>query len=229
VLALAGSNALAAGTLAPMQVFTDGANDHELWGDPTPPPFDLVGGSIAETKETIDFIWQYADIPDGSGGLFEGNISYWEFAIDDADGVTDPVQYSLRARANYPAGAGVHVHCQLPLPVFGNCAGVGPGGGQLQGNCTTANNIISCQTVPGSLVTVSVDDVANTITAKVRRLDLRDTEGNFIATDGAVLSEVEIFQGIASCQGAVLISGNNCDIADMNVNEDGSYVLGSPR
>jgi hypothetical protein len=216
-----------AADLPAVQVFDDPTGDHALWVnvDPaaTPPLFDLVAGSIAETKDTIDFTWQYADIPDGTnGGLFEGHTTYWEFSLRTPGGAQ--MLYSLRARPYYPAGLGVHAHCNTGAPVLGTCTGFGPGGGVIQGNCTTTGTVISCSTIPGSLVTVTADDAANTITAHVRRLDLRDNAGNFIGVDGSVLEETEIFQGIASCQGVVLNSAANCDVADQTIIE--SYTLG---
>ena len=220
-VALVTTAAPAAGDLAPMQIVTDPVNDHPVWGDPTPEPFDLVAVHIAETEKTVDVIWEYKDVPGANGqGIPEGLLSYFEFNLDGAI-------FSLRARPVYPARLGVHAHCDVPgVPVFGTCTGVGPGGGSLQGNCTRVENIISCKPVPGAVVDVSVDDAANTITAKMRRLDLRDADDNFLAVDGALLAEEVVFIGIATCQGAVLVSAANCDEGDMDLD---SYMLGTPR
>lgn len=222
--------------LEPLQLVEDPALDHDFFeqiaAETTPPWMDLKAAYIAETRDTIDFIWEYYEIPDGSGGPFEGNISYYEFGLDDNDGVTDPVLFSLRVRLTYPANLGVHVHCSVPgLPVFSTCTGVGPGGGSLSSNCGSGT-VVTCRVVPGSLVTVSVDEVKNTVTAKVRRLDLRDADNNFIGTDGSVLTEADLFHGIAACPSLVVLGFGFCDEADMNVNVDdetGGYFLGSPR
>ena len=74
------------------------------------------------------------------------------------------------------------------------------------------------------VVTVSVDAPANQIKASVRRSDLKGANGESVAVDGALLYEVALFLGIASCPGAGLIAGITCDTADAD-----NYVLGTPR
>lgn len=235
------SVALVAGTapasvLDPLQVFEDPQFDHELWGEvepsATPQAFDLKAGYIAETDKTVDFIWEYWDIPDSSGGVVEANVSYWEFSLDDPDGIVDPAVFSLRARPRWPMGFGVHTHCEVPGSPTAVCRGVGPGGGELRSHCTTTNTLLRCDKVSTEAVTVVVDDVANTITAKVQRLHLRDNDDNLVAVDGTVLVEVDVFDGIATCQGVLVIRSDNCDEADLTLNVDeetNGYTLGQPR
>ncbi|MFA5889436.1 MAG: hypothetical protein WDA27_00545 [Actinomycetota bacterium] len=202
---LAVPTAHAAGTLAPVQVFEDDTLDSVLLAEATPEAQDLIAGYIGETDDALTFTWQVVDIPDGTGGVPEIIHYYWEFTLDVPDDDKDPQAFSLRARAYTPE--------------------VGRGGGNLQGNCTTTGEtLVQCEDIPGAEVTVSVDDIENTITASVRRQDLKAGDVT-VAVDGAVLDEVDLFQGIATYVGAGLISGNAADLADM----DSPYVLGSPR
>lgn len=198
-----------AATLAPLQVFTDATVDGgPLYPDYELEAMDLVAGFIAETDTSIDFTWQVVDIPDGTGGIPEVVHFYWEFTLDNPNDGKDPVPFSLRARA------------ETPVLTDAGQRNVGT----LQSNCTTSNNVVSCTTIPGSVVTVTVDDAADTITASVRRQDLKagDTE---LAVDGALLNEADLFEGIASFVAAGVFVSSTGDYADL----DDTYVLGTPR
>lgn len=188
-------------------MFTDGTLDNPTLAEFTPEAQDLVAGFISETDDALHFTWQVIDIPDDTGGIPEAVHFYWEFYLDpDGLGPKAPSPFSLRARAPTPGGQ----------------RGTG---GSLQGNCTTTGNVVQCQPVPGAVVTVNVDDAADTITAHVRRSDLKASDGSALAVDGAILNEAVLFRGIASYVGAGVISSGMGDEADLDID----YELGKPR
>lgn len=196
--------------LAPVQVFVDESLDTFTDPDVNIAAQDLVSGSIAETDTSIDFTWQVVDTPDETaalGGIPEAVVFFWEFSLDVAGDDKDPAKYSLRARAPTPGGA----------------RGTG---GSLQGNCVTTGSLVQCSAVPGNIVTVTTDPIANTITASVRRSDLKaGAGGTDVAVDGAVMIEEVLFRGIASFVSVGVSSSATEDAADM----ENPYVLGSPR
>jgi hypothetical protein len=192
--------------LAPLKVFEDPTLDCVTTAEATPPDQDLVAGYIAETDDSLLFTWQVADLNDAaSSGTPELFIWHFEFAIDDP-GVNPPALFSLRARAWTVEGV--------------------RGGGSLQGNCTNTGGVVQCVAVPGAGGTVAFDTTENTVTAKVRRQDLKGADGQSVAVAEAHLSEFVLFRGIVSCTTFVaVISSAMCDEADM----DADYILGSPR
>jgi hypothetical protein len=210
-------------TLAPIQVFTDGLKDTAVAAQATPPGQDLVAGFIGESDTTIDFTWQVADLPDPVNdavpqkGVPDAFAYYWNFQIG-APGAETPTLFELTATpsmyeysVNQPDVKQGRTHTQAVLAA--NCT-------------TTGGSLITCTRVPGSLVTLSIDGVANTITAHVRRSDMRDASGNALAVDGSELVDTTIFNNIAGCTTTpVVTSGNMCDDATM----DETYVLGTPR
>lgn len=223
-LTLVASGANAAGTLEPLQVFDDAVGDNATLGSDTPAAAELIAGYIGETDNTVDFTWKMADTPDGSGGLPEGVAFFWEFQLDDNDGVADPVLFALRARPNYPLGLRADVQHEIPGSPIGDRP-IG-GGGSLQGDCVVTGTVTTCKPIRGSYVKVTVDDLANTITASVRRIDLRAADGQIIGVDGSVLTERKLPFGIAACVGVVLISAALCDEADLNLADEPEYVFG---
>jgi hypothetical protein len=202
-------NANAAGTLAPVQVFSDPALDQPTFLEATPPYQDLIAGYISETADNLIFTWEVADIPDPlTNGVPELAVYYWEFTLDAPGDNVDPIPFSLRASTHR-----------------------GTATGELESApCTTENNLITCAAVGGARVTVTVDAAKNQITASVRRRDLRTngaaSGGTSVAVDGATLEEVDLFQGIAAFTSAVAaVPGATGDPADL----DDVYVLGSAR
>lgn len=194
-----------AAALAPMAVFTDSTADGVVLADAQPPFADLIEGSIGETDDALQFVWKVADLP--PGGVPEVAGYFWEFTLDDPNDSNPAAQFSLRAHLAPATSA-------LATP------------GDLRGNCTTTGTVVSCSKIPAS-VTVSVDDVNNTVTASVKRADLKGKDGNSVANSGATLVEAVLFQGIAAYVSpyAVGTSGAGGDQADM----DDTYVLGTPR
>lgn len=102
--------------------------------------------------------------------------------------------------------------------VSANVDVVGAGQGGLESEpCTQTGNILTCTPVEGAVVTVTHSGATNRITASVRRSDLGPA-----AVDGARLSEVVLFRGIASFIGLLLVPAATGDEADMAR----PYVLG---
>lgn len=208
-----------AATLEPVQVLTDPALDTLLaeTDEPIGAGSDLVGGWIGETDGTIDVSWEVANIEELLAPAPINTAHYWEFELGIPGGPS--AMFSVRARM-YP----------LPVAVTNPTASSGDPTwpvGQLQSDCTTSNNLVTCKNVPGAVVTVSVDAETNRVTASMRRQDLKAATGELLAVDGAVMAETDLFQGIATCMTAVVVvPGNACDTGDLDM---GTYVLGSAR
>lgn len=214
-----------AATLPPLEVVVDPAADHPTevrntvgadWiGDDVTPvgqASDLLGVSIAETDTTIDITWKVFGLDENVYPAAPLNvINYFEFLL-----ATDTASALFSARAR--------LH---PVPVStGNPTGgvsTTYPAGQLQSNCVTANNVVTCQTIPGSQVTVLVDTANETITASIRRQDLKGPGGVDLAVDGASITEAVLFRGIATCTTLVQVtSAAMCDDGEMDV----LYTLG---
>lgn len=199
-----------AANLAPLQVFTDAVADGVLLADATPESADLVAGYISEANienpatATISFTWEVVDILDGTQGIPELQVFYWDMSIDpDATVAGDERSFQVVARLGRS-----------------NI-------GELNGNCTTNQaNLTSCVALPG-VVTVSVDAAADTVTATVARKSLKYAGQSSVAVNGAKLSEVKLFQGIASyiSPHRVITSSAGGDQADL----DEDYILGAAR
>lgn len=175
------------GNAAQAQVFTDLPQDGVFLAEATPPYQDLVAGYIAEKPSAIELTWQVVDLPDPP--LFVPLVLqlYWDMTIG---GIPFQATATLDARGR-PTGS-------------------------LASNCTQAGNLIQCENIPSAQVTVTVDPIANTVTASLRRSDLVDPATNRrLAVDGAKLQEAVLFQGIAAYTGFGLISGLTGDQADM--------------
>lgn len=208
VTAFTFGNVHAAGDLAPLQVFTDPQLDQPVLLEATPPYQDLVAGYISETATDITFTWEVVDIPDPlEDGVPNISTYYWEFTLDVPDDGIDPVPFSVRATPDRAGGTG-----------------------SLESTpCTTENNLLECTPV-NARVTVAIDAAANTVSATLRRKDLRSNGaqagGTIIAVDGAELDEIDLFQGIAAFTSLVaVVPGSTADPADL----DDIYILGTPR
>lgn len=178
----------------PMWVFTDPIGDGVVLEEFTPEWQDLVAGYISESPNEIHFTWEVVDWPADPLYVPEIVHFYWEFSLDGA-------RFSLNA----------------------SFTARGRGQGSLRHKCTTENNVTSCESVPGALVTVGADGETNRITASVRRRDLRNDQNQIIAVQGAELMEDVSFQGIASYTGAGIIFGAMGDQAD----QERPYYLGN--
>lgn len=200
---LAGPIANATGTLAPVQVFEDGTLDSAFLAEATPEAQDLVAGSIGETDEALTFTWKVVDIMPEAEQALAAVSFYWEFQLDPHVQNLEPGAYSLSVTPNAP-------------DAISNTT--------LSRNCTKTANLVQCETVEGANIAVDVDAEANTVTATVLRSDLKIEEVDF-AVDGATLTDVELFDGIATVVGVGLYSTALADEAVM----DEPYVLGSAR
>lgn len=204
-----------AASLAPLKVFEDATLDQELLLEATPPFADLTAGYISETDSTLTFTWQVLDLPDQSTAGVPLTNYYYEFTIDDP-GANPPEAFSLSASGQT---------AKYSVTALDQTRSGRVGGGSLESNCVTTGNVIDCTPIPGSVVTVSVDPIANTISATVNRSDLKGDDGSIIAVDGATLVETELFGGIGAVFCPGVCSEGVMDKADM----DADYVLGTPR
>ena len=196
------------------QVFTDGTNDGSpLAPDFTPAFYDLTAGFISETDDAIAFTWEVVDLPDDP--LYMPFATYfWEFQIaptlDEA-----------------PPACGSGGECFSLRAFVGND---GTPGGVVESNCTNETGaVVDCEVLENVSVSVTVDGAANQITASIPRADLRDyanTGQDVIAVDGAVLFEVDLFNGIAAHATAGVSCTCIADTADLDA---GIYVLGTNR
>lgn len=224
-LALAAATAAAmampsahAADLAPVLVLSDPTLDNLTTEDDTPfgAASDLVAGYIAESDAAIDFTWQVANLEPLLEPAPMNTLHYWEFELTAPGGAT--ALFSVRARM-FPAPVSTANPTGTPNPNWPV--------GQLQSNCVTANNLVTCSPVPGAVVTITIDSENDSITASVRREDLKSATGDALAVDGATLAEVDLFNGISTCLSFVAVtSAAACDAGDLDV---GSYTLGSPR
>jgi hypothetical protein len=205
-----------ASTLAPVAVFADGSADNFTGEDITPVGSmnDLTAGFIGETDDGLQFTWQVADYPDvpSANGVPLIATYYWDFSLRDPN--VSGAAFDFQLNVSAPIVPGQHI------PHTFDSASLG-------GNCTTTGNLITCTPIPGSVVTATFDTAANTITANVRRVDLKAPNGSDLAVDGATLDQAALFAGIAACPtlAGALVSIATCDTAVM----DDTYVLGSPR
>jgi hypothetical protein len=207
------------------QVLTDPLNDGGLLaGDYTPPWQDLTAGYISDTADTISFTWEVADlsshVPAAQAGtpyecaddptgaqrcaLRRGSAHFfWEFAlapsVEETGDCTDAafVSNCFSLRASLDAAGAAAA---------------------LTANCTTTGNVVSCRAIPDADITISID--GNQLTATLNRSDIGSP------ADGFILYEQDLFQGIGAYTGAVLISGNAGDLANL---DEGFYVMGTHR
>jgi hypothetical protein len=214
-LAMPGSQA---GELAPVLVLTDPNLDNLTEENDTPlgAASDLVAGYIGETDTSIDLTWQVANLEPLLEGAPINTLHYWEFGLTNPDGKS--ALFSVRARM-FPTPVSTANPTGTPNPTWPT--------GQLQSNCVTANNVVTCSSVPGAVVTITIDSENDQITASVRREDLKATTGEALAVDGATLTEAVLFNGISTCVSFVAAtSAAACDGGDLDL---GAYTLGSPR
>lgn len=190
--------------LPPLQVSIDPVDDGVLLADLQPEYIDIVAAYIAEDAQHLIFTWEMAEINDVTGPAIDAQY-WWEFALDDQDGLDDPVTFALsvaKTRGSWRA--------------------------DLDKNCRIVGGELTCDDVSAT-IDVTEDYAANTVTAKVKRNVLRDANNVRIASlDGTILTEVDIFVGIAALQGVVATAFNNVtdDVADLTELEEGMYILG---
>lgn len=207
-----------AATLEPMLVLSDAALDNFTQEDDTPlgAASDLVAGYIGETDTSIDFTWQVFNLEPLLEAAPMNTLHYFEFELENPDGAT--AKFSVRARM-FPVPVSRANPTATPNPAWP--------AGELQSNCVTTENLVTCSPVPGAVVTVTVDSENDQITASVRREDLKSATGEALAVDGASLYESDLFNGISSCVAFVAVtSAAACDAGDLDL---GVYTLGSPR
>jgi hypothetical protein len=189
----------------PTQVFEDAVGDSAVLAELTPPYQDLIAGFISETASSLTFTWQVVDFPDPPAVLPLIAQYYWDFSLQ-RPGAVDPVSFQITATFD-ARGRGV---------------------GDLASSCTTDDTgLTMCNSVPNHGVQVVADGVANTISATVSKGKLKDYEGGgaLQAVDGAVMQEVENFQGIGAYTSfVVVISGLMADLADMTPYGLGRHV-----
>lgn len=181
------------------QLFTDPTLDDELLLELTPPAQDLVAGFFAVDRDgrTLDFTWQVADLPDVPGGVPEVVRYLWDFSLQ-APGSDEETLFELQAKFT---NVGDRTGPQIAVPA-----------GKLSGNCTVNKaNVITCMKIGEPSVTI--DGVANEITAHVPFDLLKNTDGNSLAVDGARMRQVTIFRGITAILQAVVSSGAMGDVA----------------
>jgi hypothetical protein len=202
-------------TLAPVAVFSDPLADGFTGEDITPVGAinDLTAGYIGETEDSLQFVFQVADVVDVAPATGVPILAAfnWDFSLQNPDVTGAPTAFELSVAA--PIIPGQHVPYMFDNSYLG-------------GNCTTTGTVINCPEIAGTVVTTSWDAAANTVTANVRRADLKDAKGNLLAVDGSVLAQAELWNGISVGPTiGVLEPGNTVDLAVM----DEDYVLGTPR
>ncbi|MFN2614909.1 MAG: hypothetical protein ABR552_08870 [Actinomycetota bacterium] len=213
-----------AATLAPLQVFTrDDVTMSTIESQAAQPDeVTLEAGYIAEDDNNLYLTWEVKDFPaqlqdSGAPAPF---FYYWDFQLPDASNTTThQAAFELTARPS--------------AMVFGQdvpTRRVQVGGGSIASNCgnqlsslpVSVVTLTGCTTVANSAVNVTWDFAAHTITAQVRRTDLRGANGQIVAIDGAKLTDVKLFLNIAACINTGATSGSTCESATMQ----GPYTLG---
>jgi len=213
-------------TLESVVVFQDGIADNFSGFDTTPleSGADLVAGLVGETDATLNLTWQVVDLNDVlAPAVPEHLIYYWEIQLKEPNHGKS-AQYQIYARL-FPGE---------PTPVNTNNPTAGPimpdnvppywPYAAVKGDCG-GTTLITCPKLIG-YPAVSVDAAANTVTVKVPRNFLKASDGTPLAVDGAVMSQVKIFQGMTVCVPAQQVTNSaTCDLASM----DDDYTLGTPR
>lgn len=130
---------------------------------------------------------------------------FWEFSLDDG---VESGRFSLRVN-------------------YGPNPNNKPSGSLAGEPCTTTGTLIQC-TSKAAQITVAVDPIADSISATVRKKDLKAESGRVLATTGAILEQQTLFQGIGAytaVPSGILTPGSTGDLASM----DDVYILGTPR
>lgn len=178
-----------------LQVFTDATGGDGL-GRGTPPQTDLVAGSIQEVGTGLTGRLEFTWKVAAIAPVLPGmQYYYWEFTL---------------------AG--------LPFQVVAWIDEFGEAYGNLNGDCEVTGTLIDCPLVSED-VQARFSEQDNTITASLKRSLFKNDQGQFIARDGAVLREAELWNGISSYLSAplgLLISGATRDQASM----ESAWILG---
>lgn len=191
-------------------VFEDKQGDDALLAEATPPWQDLKAGYITVNRPSgsLDLTWQVYALPPVLGGIPDTLRYMWEFSLTPpGGGAGDAVLFQAQAKFTNLTDR------SFATDGDGNGPQLNVGAGKLSGNCTTANNLVTCVRIGVTPVTFDVQ--TNQVTIHIPFSLLKTRAGAPLVVDGALYRSVVIFKGIVAINQAVASSGAMGDSADV--------------